>query len=145
MEQRWQDLASLLSIPSPDQAHHAQSPPAVAMASHATSPIHTHSHSHQPTPVHHPHALYPPHEGVSLCSPSASIPRSILVHNSNTPPQPPPPPPPPPIPDSHNITYANSIGKFSFSLIRGLKIIIAYRILMFNATMVKIVSKDINH
>ncbi|KAL7640065.1 UNVERIFIED_CONTAM: hypothetical protein RMT77_009479 [Armadillidium vulgare] len=114
MEQRWQDLASLLSIPSPDQAHHAQSPPAVAMASHSASPIHTHSHSHQPAPVHHPHALYPPHEGVSLCSPSTSVPRSILVHNANNPPQPPPPPPPPPpIPDSHNITYANSIGASS--------------------------------
>lgn len=138
MEQRWQDLASLLSIPSPDQAHHAQSPPAVAMASHSASPIHTHSHSHQPAPVHHPHALYPPHEGVSLCSPSTSVPRSILVHNANNPPQPPPPPPPPPpIPDSHNITYANSIGKLTYTLLNFYNYSIYFliqRIWKFNTT-----------
>ncbi|XP_076040733.1 segmentation protein cap'n'collar-like [Oratosquilla oratoria] len=110
MEQRWQDLASLLSLPSPDPAHaHAQSPTPASMAAHgghggAQGPL---PHS----PLHHPQALYPPHHhDASTTTPTAPtpapIPRGVLLQNATL-------PPPMPDPMSHNITYSNSMGASS--------------------------------
>ena len=119
MEQRWQDLASLLSLPSGDPSsphtahhphvhhpHHHQSPP--IMAPHATSPPHTPGHAPS---IHHPHALYPTHDNstVGASGAGAGVPRGVLLHNATL-------PPPMPDPMTHNLTYSNSMGEYLYEL-----------------------------
>ena len=130
---RWQDIASLLSLPpnstdpsstpSPSSSsshphhphagghatahHHTSHHQSSPMGHHATSPPHTPSTIPQ---IHHPHAVYPSADaGVAAAAAAAAagssgLPRGVLLHNATL-------PPPLPDPMAHNLTYSNSMGK----------------------------------
>ncbi|XP_018008681.1 uncharacterized protein LOC108666344 isoform X2 [Hyalella azteca] len=139
MDQRWQDLASLLSLPSSGEGatsptlhhpppvgpptstamtthhhhhHHHHHPPPPNHLLHQPAPLMTPSHhsgppppppppphQQQPPTIHHPHALYPAHDVVG----GGSLARGGLLHNAALPPD----------PNTHDITYANSMGATS--------------------------------
>ncbi|XP_071530682.1 uncharacterized protein cnc isoform X3 [Panulirus ornatus] len=96
--ERWQEVVQYLGLPNP---HHTQAPHP-PMAAHSASP--THNHGHGP-PLHHPHALYPSHD-TSPATPTAPVPRGVLINNATL-------PPPMSDPMTHNITYTNSMGASS--------------------------------
>ncbi|KAF2363317.1 hypothetical protein FHG87_005925 [Trinorchestia longiramus] len=139
MDQRWQDLASLLSLPSPSDPSTTPPlhppppppPPTTSSSTGMTTHHHHHHHHHHPPPSHHHHHHQPP-------------PPPHLAPHHNVPHQQPPPtihhphalypahegvgggsvprggllhnatlPPALPDPVSHNITYANSMGASS--------------------------------
>lgn len=91
VEQRWQDLANLLSLQSsshdPGGAGIHQPIPH-HFAPHPYHHHHHHHHPHTPTPLHH-HSMHPSHFGSAVpptTSYSTDTARSVLLQNATLPP-----------------------------------------------------------